>query len=278
MHFQELVSVSVDGGNNLMTKNRSEYGITRTVRTSFSNYTISDVVESINEKKTNALLRWMEEKEIRPDNVLVIGAYLTGAAFSKALAKTSEVTVFDINPEIQDLLDPAVSSCDSIEEAACRRYDLIIDTTGFGGIDPGDLLRLNKPDAFIAENPCSEGSDEFLYKFNRSEKLLNKSKAEKKGILWTAGLNSKTSGTMTLTIGILRRSMNDANDKDGVLYSTATMEFFERILFREKNPDKFLKTLDKNALAISSLVEADCDEIIDNNLKKINSSILDFSG
>ncbi|ADN36747.1 Protein of unknown function DUF1188 [Methanolacinia petrolearia DSM 11571] len=261
-----------------MTKNNSEYGITRTVRTFFSKYTICNIVDGITEKKSDALLRWMNENGICPENVLVIGAYLTGAGLSKALSKKSEVTVLDINSEIKNLLDPDVTFSCNIDEAVSRNYDMIIDTSGFGGIDPDKLQMLNSPEVFIVENPCSEGSDNFLNRFNRSVQLLRSSKAENKGILWTSGLNSKTSGTMTLTIDTLRRSMNDANKINGVLYSTTNMEFFERILFKEKNPDKFLKTLDKKALAVSSLIETDCDEIIDSNLKKINSTILDFRG
>ena len=261
-----------------MKKNSYEFGITRTVKTSFSKHTIYDITRNITDKKTTAVLRWMNEKEIFPDSILIIGAYLTGAALANTLAKESAVTVLDIHPEILNLLDPAVSFSKSFEEAARGRYDIIIDTSGFGGIDPEDLSKLNVPGAFVVENPCSERSDDSLKKINRSEYLLENSNAEKKGILWTSGLNSKTSGTMTLTIEVLRRSMNDATDEDGVLYSTATMEFFERIFFKEKNPEKFLKTLNKKALTISSLGGNDCDEIIDLNLRKVNSTVFDYGG
>jgi hypothetical protein len=278
MLFQESVLTSAVEGSNCMKKNSYESGITQTVKTSFSKYTIYDITRNITGRKTNAVLRWMNENEIFPENVLVIGAYLTGAAIANILVKESAVTVLDINPEIQNLIDPAVSFNESFEEAARGRYDMIIDTSGFGGIDPADLSKLNTPGAFVVENPCSECSDDCLKEINRSEYLLDISNAGKKGILWTSGLNSKTSGTMTLTIEVLRRSMNDATDKDGVLYSAASMEFFERILFKEKNPEKFLRTLNKNALTISSLGGTDCDEIIDLNLRKINSTVRNFRG
>ena len=67
-----------------MKKNSYEFGITRTVKTSFSKNTIYDITRNITDKKTNAVLRWMNEKEIFPENVLVIGAYLTGAEIGRA--------------------------------------------------------------------------------------------------------------------------------------------------------------------------------------------------
>lgn len=257
-----------------MTRNSYEHGITPTVRTYFSKRTVSGVIENIAGSKADAVFRWMDEEEIHAEKTLVIGAYLTGAVLANALVKSSEVTVLDIHPEIRILLDPSVYFANKMETAAKGRYDLIIDTTGFGGARPAELHMFTMPDAFLVENPCSEGSDRSLRRINRSTELLKEINAGKKGLLCTGGLNSKTSGTMTLTIEVLRNSMNAAVNREGVLYSAATMEFFERILFREKDPDKFLDKLNKSALAVSSLRDINCDEIIDLNLEKIKSEVI----
>lgn len=213
-----------------MSRKPYEYGITRTVRTFFSKYTTSDIVRKISAKKTGAVIHWMDENDFRPESTLIIGGYLTGVSLAGSLIKDSQVTVLDIHPEIRTILDPSVSFIDRIDDAGKTRFDMIVDTTGFGGIEPGDLSGLKRPGAFLVEDPCSEGSDESLRRINRTDHMLEKTGAEMKGILQTGGLNSKTSGTMTLTVEVLRNSIDDAVKTEGVLYGTANMEFFERIL------------------------------------------------
>ncbi|HWQ63802.1 MAG TPA: SAM-dependent methyltransferase HcgC family protein, partial [Methanospirillum sp.] len=214
---------------------RSEDGITPTVKTFFSLYMLQDVIDQITLKKTLAVLQWLERTGPMPRKCLIIGAYLTGARLANTLAKTSSVTVIDQFPLVKNFLDSHVSFTSSIEDLPTEGWDLIVDTTGLGGIDPQILKKLGTPLIFVAEDPCSDGSDAVILKVNQCYRLIGSMESERKGVLQTGGLNTKTSGTMTLMVEILRRSMEDAIKLEGVLYSTGYCEPFERILFREGN-------------------------------------------
>ena len=68
--------------------------------------------------------------------------------------------------------------------------------------------------------------------------------------------------------------MADIMELDGVLYSTATLEFFERLLFRKKDPAGFLSRLESTALMVSSLLDVDCDTVLERNLSMIKSRVI----
>ncbi|MBP2133574.1 hypothetical protein J2128_001528 [Methanomicrobium sp. W14] len=255
-----------------------ETGITPTVMTFFSDCTVYDLIDAVAGVKVLSVLEWMMKKRISPGKCLIMGSYLTGAKLADCLSEKSRVTVVDINPQTHFLLGDRVRVAGCIEEVSDERWDMIVDTTGFGGTDPKSLLKLRTPDVFIVENPCSDGSGDALKKINHSRKLLETMNAPAGGLLHSGGLNSKTSGTMTIAIEILRRSMEDALSMDGVLYAAASMEFYERILFKEKNPEKFVKSLKKNAFTVSSVNSVDCNDIITNNLGRLKSEVIDFGG
>lgn len=251
----------------------SEDGITPTVKTFFSRYTVADVIDHICAGKVSAVRRWLSNEGLRPEKCLIIGSYLTGASLANSLATSSSVTVLDIYPHLRRFLDPKVSFTTSIRALDAGGWDFVMDTSGLGGIRPADLPGLGRPDAYLVEDPASDGSDDILRHIDRTRALLKAFPAARAGVLWTDGLSTKTSGTMTLAMGALCRAMGDASREEGVLYSTASMGFYERVLFQEKDPDTFLEALKKPALAVSSLKEIDCNRIVEKNLCAIRSRV-----
>lgn len=243
-----------------------ENGITPTVKSYFSTYTISDIIKSIGNIKATAITDWLAEKNIKLENILIIGAYLTGAMITNKLKKYN-VTVTDKQPHLKCLVNPKITFKNP--KSLNGTWDLIIDTTGIGGMKPKKL----KTKIFIVENPCSDASDHTIKKFDETQKRIKTAKAPINGILYTSGLNAKTSGTMTLTIEVLRKSLNQILKMDGVLYATSQLRFYERILFQEKNCEKFKKSIKENALIASSLKKIDCDHPIKENLRRIKSHI-----
>ena len=92
--------------------------------------------------------------------------------------------------------------------------------------------------------------------------------------LITLGLNTKTSGTMTLTIDVLRQTMDNILKKEGVLYCACEMRFFEEIIFKENNIKKFLNISNSPAIKVSTISIFECDREIENILDKIHSKII----
>ena len=247
---------------------KTETGITNTVKSYFSKHTIQDIIETIGKIKTYALLDWLAHKKIKPENILIIGAYLTGAMIANKF-KEYNVTVVDKHPHLKCLIDSNVTF--KKPKAIKGSWDLTIDTTGIGGINPKELKIQTK--AFIVESPISDASDPIIKNHDESKKRIQAVKAPLNGILYTSGLNTKTSGTMTLTIEVLRRSLNKILEMDGVLYASSQLRFYERILFKEKNCKKFIESLKENAIITSSLRKIDCDMPIKENLRRIKSQI-----
>ncbi len=257
-------------------KPQFEQGITPTVQTIFSEMTVEDIINYIICLKSKAVISWMEKKELS-GKILILGAYLTGFKIANLLVKSYQVTMVDINPHLKFFLDEEVSFIKDITELdSAETFEVIIDTTGIGGLDCCELNFLNTPDVFLVENPTSDGSDSRIKSFDETLSRLNYSSAPSKGYLFTQGLNSKTSGTMTMTMEVLRMSLQDVLCKEGVLYAVSSMDFYERILFQEKEPEKFLKTIQHPAMVVSSLDKVDCDHIIMENLKKINPKIIEL--
>ncbi|MDD1728267.1 MAG: DUF1188 domain-containing protein [Methanospirillum sp.] len=255
-----------------------EEGITPTVTTIFSQTRITDIMDQITGGKVHAVHEWLNNQEYTPERCLIIGAYLTGAKLAASLKKTASVTVFDQYPHLGCLVDPDVSYVSCSDDLKAHRWDLIVDTTGLGGISSDILGSLSSPALFVVEDPCSEGSDETIIKTSQCQTLLQKIPAQKRGRLFTSGLATKTSGTMTLTAEVLGRSIRDATKQEGVLYSTAPLDHYERILFKEKDYETFLKKIYQSALIVSSLVNMDCDKILTKNLSCICSKVIDFEG
>ena len=79
---------------------------------------------------------------------------------------------------------------------------------------------------------------------------------------------------MTLTIGVLTNVLNQISKKDGVLYSACEMGFFEEVIFKEKNIDKFIELTNKKAVKVSTINPFDLDEIILEEINKIESKMI----
>lgn len=245
-------------------------GITSEVFTIKSQIRVKDLLEKIIEKKCEATSNWISSLNVDIENSVIVGAYLTGIGLSKQMKKTSEVTLVDIHPYLGNLIEMDVKFCSEIE--MIKDADLVIDTTGLGGLTP-EMAKLINGKAFLVEDPTSDGSDELITGKNNIIARLKSANSNYKGVLKTKGLGSKTSGTMTLTLEILRKSLADALNKPGVLYGVAGMEFYEGILFKEKNVHKFLNLIKKPALTISTLEPFSCDEIIHEYLDKLYARV-----
>ena len=249
-------------------------GITSEVFTVTSSMSVEDVIKEITKIKCNAVFNWINDLDVDIEDSIVVGAYLTGIELSKRLKKRYNVTIIDIYPHLGKLVGNEIEF--SLDLNIIGDADLVVDTTGLGGIRP-KIVKLIRGNAFLVEDPTSGGSDNLILKKNNTINRLQLSNSNYKGILKTEGLNSKTSGTMTLTMGVLRKSLEDVLKNSGVLYGVAGMDFYEGALFKEKDVDKFLSLIKKPALVASALEPISCDEIIKKYLKEIDSKVENVS-
>ena len=256
-------------------------GITSEVLTIKSEIKLIGIFNKIIEKKSQACFDYIEWLNINPDTkIIVIGTYFTGVGIVKKLSKKyTNITLIDIYPHLEELLyspiggemiNPVIfsSNLELIYEG-----DVVIDTTGFGGINVEQSSRFNV-DAFIIEDPVAEDNDELLKNKNNIHERLKAVNSPNKSVLKTKGIDTKTSGTMTLTIGILTNAMNIISKKEGLLYSACEMGFFEEVIFKEKNIDKFIELTDRKAIKISTINPFEPDEIILDELDKIDSEMI----
>lgn len=258
-----------------------ESGITSEVLTIKSEIRLIDIFNNIINKKSRACFDYIES--LRPNKntkIIVIGTYFTGVGIVKRLSeKYTNITLIDIYPHLEELLYTSIggklknkvkfsSNLDLIYDG-----DIVIDTTGFGGINVKQSSKFNV-NAFLIEDPVAEDNDELLKNKNNIYDRLNAVKSPNKKVLKTEGINTKTSGTMTLTIGVLTDTLNQISNKEGVLYSACEMGFFEEVIFKEKNIDKFIELTDKQAIKISTIHPFSPDDIITNELNRIESKMI----
>lgn len=254
-----------------------ETGITPTVRTLTSTLQVRDILDTVANRKADAVLSWIEQQQIRPGCVLIFGAYLTGAGIANRLCNRANITVVDIYPHLSGLLSCSTDFFTSYTELPDQEWDLIVDTTGLGGVEESVLANL-RTRALLTEEPCSDGSDMKIRACSTRKAILSRHAAPIKGVLQTGGLGTKTSGTMSLTHGVLSRAVQDACRIPGVLYSTTTAGFSERILFKEQNLLKFQESLNTPALIISTLgdqdQDTDADELLRCSLARIRIRVV----
>jgi len=256
-------------------------GITSEVLTIKSETKLIDIFNKIISKKSTAIFDYIEGLKVDTDSkIIVIGTYFTGIGIVKKLSeKYTNILLIDIYPHLKELFQTKIggelknnvnfsSDLDLIYEG-----DIVIDTTGFGGINVDESSKINTK-TFIIEDPVAEDNDELLKDKNNINQRLNAVNCQNKAILKTKGLNTKTSGTMTLTIGILTNVLNNCLKEEGVLYSACEMGFFEEIIFKEKNIEKFVELTDKKAFKVSTIKPFSCDELINNEIKKIESKMI----
>ena len=256
-------------------------GITSEVLTIKSETKLIDIFNEIISKKSEAVFNYIETLNISPNSkIIVIGTYFTGVGIVKKLSEKYEnILLVDIYPHLEGLLYTEVggklknkvefsSNLDLIYSG-----DIVIDTTGFGGIDVEQSSKFDV-DAFIIEDPIAEDNDCLLKDKNNIYERLNAVKSPNKAILKTKGINTKTSGTMTLTISLLTAVLNKCLEKEGTLYSACEMGFFEEVIFKEKDIDKFIELTNVSALKVSTISPFNCDDIINEELNKITSKMI----
>ncbi|MBR0058526.1 MAG: DUF1188 family protein [Methanobrevibacter sp.] len=256
-------------------------GITSEVLTIKSEIKLIDIFNNIINKKSQACFDYIESLNIDLDaKIIVIGTYFTGVGIVKKLSKKyTNITLIDIYPHLEELLYTPIGGNIKNDVEFSSNLDLIysgdivIDTTGFGGITVEQSSEFDV-EAFLIEDPVAEDNDKLLKNKNNIHDRLNAVKSAKKSILKTKGINTKTSGTMTLTIGVLRNALDKISKKDGVLYSACEMGFFEEVIFKEKDIKKFIKLTDRKAMKVSTINKFNPDEIILEELNKIESKMI----
>lgn len=250
-----------------------ERGITEEVFTLYSGLEVGDIVNRICDIKCEAALRWVESLNVNVQETVIVGAYITGMKLANQFKEFSEVTVIDIQPHLKNILGEGVEFTDDLTRIS--EADLVVDTTGLGGLSPETVREYVNSDVsiFLVEDPTSDGSDNHIMEKSNIYDRINVAGSSHKGVLKTGGLNTKTSGTMTLTIEVLRKSLSDVLKSSGVLYGVAGMNFYEGVIFKEKDHHKFYSLLQEPALIISALQPLSSDDPLEKYLKKITSMV-----
>ena len=256
-------------------------GITSEVLTVKSETKLIDIFNEIISKKSEAVFNYIESLNINYDSrIIVIGTYFTGVGIVKKLSeKYSNILLIDIYPHLKELLNTPLggelkNEIDfSSDLSLIYSGDVVIDTTGFGGINVEQSSKIDV-EAFIIEDPTAEDNDALLKEKNNIHERLKAVKSPNKAIIKTQGIYTKTSGTMTLTIGILTNLLNKFLEKEGVLYCACEMGFFEEIIFKEKDIEKFIKLINTNAFKISTIKPFNLEESINKEINKINSKMI----
>lgn len=276
--------------------NNQDYdtGISSEVFTIKSKIRLIDIFNSILDKKASAVLDLFEdlvkEETIDKDaSIVIIGTYFTGIAIAKYLSWNGfkDISIVDIYPHLEGFISSKLGNPLGIEENhdfksdikfssnldLIKNADALIDTTGLGGINEEQFQSIFTK-VFLIEDPIAEDNDNLLKDKNNIYRRVDLVNSYKKFVLKTKGLNTKTSGTMTFTIDVLRQSMNEILSREGVLYCCADMTFYEEIIFKEKDLDKFFSMIESPVIKVSTIAPFDCDDIIEGLVEKICSEIL----
>jgi hypothetical protein len=256
-------------------------GITSEVFTIKSETRLIDIFNNIINKKSEACLNYIDNLNLDKNNkIVVVGTYFTGVGIVKKLSeKYNNILLIDIYPHLKELLDTPIGgnykNCInfSTDLELIKTGDVVIDTTGFGGLNVEQSSEINA-EVFLIEDPVAEDNDSLLKDKNNIHERINAVNASNKAILKTKGINTKTSGTMTLTIGVLTNALQESQKREGVLYSACEMGFFEEVIFKEKNIPKFVELVSKNAMKISTIDPFSCDDLIKTQLDKIESKMI----
>lgn len=256
-------------------------GITSEVFTIKSETRLIDIFNNIINKKSEACLNYIDNLNLdKNTKIVVVGTYFTGLGIVKKLSeKYNNILLIDIYPHLKELLDTNIggnyknSINFSTDLELIKTGDVVIDTTGFGGLNVEQSSEINA-EVFLIEDPVAEDNDSLLKDKNNIYERINAVNASNKAILKTKGINTKTSGTMTLTIGVLTNALQESQKREGVLYSACEMGFFEEVIFKEKNIPKFVESVSKNAMKISTIDPFSCDDLIKTQLDKIESKMI----
>ncbi|WP_297445627.1 FeGP cofactor biosynthesis guanylyltransferase HcgB family protein [Desulfurobacterium sp.] len=199
-------------------------GITNRTRTVYSSFTVLDVAKKIAKKKAEVL------KEFKGDSLLVIGGYLDGIFIAEYLKNNfREIFLYD--------KEKSVMALSPFNKPEREEFDVIIDLTGFGGIDVsrGQAGKF-KGKVIISEEPSG----------------LEALETEKKpDFFLKMDYRGKTSGTMTLTIHTVRKISVEIEKFNDVLYAVPNLFFAESLLFNAKSSRGFLDVMEIPAVTAS---------------------------
>lgn len=275
-------------------------GISSEVFTVKSSIRLIDIFNLILEKKANAVLdlfNKLDNEEIinKESSIVIIGTYFTGIAIAKYLSFNNfkDITIVDIYPHLEGLIDSKLGNPFIYQEETkgdglvenfknikfssdldlIKNADAVIDTTGLGGINESQSEAIFTK-VFLIEDPIAEENDALLKDKNNIYNRANMVNSYNRYVLKTKGLNTKTSGTMTLAIDVLRQSMNRILAKEGVLYCASEMTFYEEIIFKEKDLERFFRLIESPVIKVSTIKPFDCDDIIKDFIDEICSEIL----
>ena len=283
-----------------MTNNDYDTGISSEVFTIKSKIRLIDIFNLILEKKAKSVLELFNKLNYdgiinKKSSIVIIGTYFTGIAIAKHLSFNdfNDITIVDIYPHLEGLIDSKLGNPIIAEDInkeisfienfkninfssdldLIKNADAVIDTTGLGGINESQSETIFTK-VFLIEDPIAEENDSLLKEKNNIYNRVNMVNSYNKYVLKTKGLNTKTSGTMTLAIDVLRQSMNSLLAKDGVLYCASEMTFYEEIIFKEKDLEKFFRLVELPVIKVSTILPFDCDFIINEFIDEIHSEIL----
>ena len=283
-----------------MTNNDYDTGISSEVFTIKSKIRLIDIFNLILEKKAKSVLELFNKLNYdgiinKKSSIVIIGTYFTGIAIAKHLSFNdfNDITIVDIYPHLEGLIDSKLGNPIIAEDInkeisfienfkninfssdldLIKNADAVIDTTGLGGINESQSETIFTK-VFLIEDPIAEENDSLLKDKNNIYNRVNMVNSYNKYVLKTKGLNTKTSGTMTLAIDVLRQSMNSILAKDGVLYCASEMTFYEEIIFKEKDLEKFFRLVELPVIKVSTILPFDCDFIINEFIDEIHSEIL----
>lgn len=277
-----------------MSNQDYDTGITSEVFTIKSKTRFIDIFNSILDKKASVALELFQnlakEGTIgHESSIVIIGTYFTGIAIAKHLSFNGfkDIIIVDIYPHLEGLIDselgnPIDSKGDydfrshigfSSDLDLIKNADAVIDTTGLGGINESQSESIYTK-VFLIEDPIAEENDALLKDKNNIYLRAGLVNSYKKFVLKTKGLDTKTSGTMTLAVDVLRQSMDRILSEEGVLYCACEMTFYEEIIFKEKDLDKFFNLIESPLIKVSTILPFDYDCIIKEFVDEIYSEIL----
>jgi len=225
-------------------------GITERTATVYSDYTLLDVARRISERKVEPL------KKFKGDKLLIVGGYLNGFFVGEFLRENfRQVYLYDVEPAVLEL-SPFSQPNGNIE------FDLILDLTGFGGapVSPGSVAGF-RGKIVVSEEPSGSGRFETE---KRADFVLKLKRGE-----------TKTSGTMTLTVSTVREISREVENVEGVLYAVPNLFFTETLLFGLKSSRAFMDVMEFPAVTVSvrretvSQVESELNKLLDRKVGEI---------
>ena len=118
-------------------------GITSEVFTIKSETRLIDIFNNIINKKSEACLNYIDNLNLdKNTKIVVVGTYFTGVGIVKKLSeKYNNILLIDIYPHLKELLDTPIggnyknSINFSTDLELIKTGDVVIDTTGFGGLN-----------------------------------------------------------------------------------------------------------------------------------------------